>query len=66
MKDCNGNPVHLKDLVSLCWSGGTLVTGTVIALAPNRCRVLVEAPHADNKKVYRYSNQISIVENNHV
>lgn len=62
MKDCNGRPVGLKDLVAIGWCGGEIVTGTIIAVAPNGCRVLVEEPHAANKKVRRHSNQVCLVE----
>ena len=62
MKDCNGRPVGLDDIIATGWSGGTIVTGKVIAITPNACRVLVEEPHAANKKVKRYANQVCLVE----
>lgn len=62
MKDCNGRPVGLNDVVATGWCGGDIVTGKVVAVAPNGCRVLVEEPHAANKKVKRYPHQVCLVE----
>ncbi len=60
MKDCQGKPVHLNDIVVTCWSDAELVPGRVIAIGPNRCRLLIEEPYAANKKVYRYGRQVSL------
>lgn len=65
MKDCNGRPVGLNDVVATGWCGGDIVTGKVIAVAPNGCRVLIEEPHAANKKVRRHSSQVALVEKAH-
>lgn len=62
MKDCNGKSVGLNDIVATPWSGANLVTGRVVAIAPNHCRVLVEPPHADNKKVKRHASMVCLVE----
>ncbi len=60
MKDCQGKPVHLNDIVTTCWADATLVPARVIAIGPHRCRLLVEEPYAANKKVYRRSAQVSL------
>lgn len=57
MRDCNGKSVGLNDIVAIGWSGGDLVTGRVVAIAPNHCRVLV-----NNKKVKRHSSMVCLVE----
>lgn len=62
MKDCQGRPVHLDDIVVTVWADATLVPARVIAIGPNRCRLLVEEPYAANKKVYRHSRQVSLGE----
>lgn len=66
MKDCQGKPVHLNDIVVTGWNGGDLVPGRVIAIGPNRCRLLVEEPHAANRKVYRHSSQVSLTGDKYV
>ena len=60
MKDCQGNPVHLNDIVTTVWSDAVLVPARVIAIGPNRCRLLVSEPYAKDKKVYRHGRQVSL------
>lgn len=39
MKDCQGKPVHLNDIVTTVWADAMLVPARVIALGPHRCRL---------------------------
>ena len=66
MKDCQGKPVNVNDIVVTCWADANLVPARVIAVGPNRCRVLVEEPYAANRKVYRHGAQVSLTGEKHV
>lgn len=65
MKDCRGNLVNLNDIVITCWSDAHLVPARVIAIGPNRCRLLVSEPYAKDRKVYRYAQQVSVTGEKH-
>ena len=65
MKDCQGNPVHLDDIVVTCWSDARLVPARVIAVGPHRCRLLVSEPYAKDRKVYRRGAQVSLTGEKH-
>lgn len=66
MKDCQGKPVHINDIVVTGWSDAHLVPARVIAIGPNRCRLLVEEPYAANRKVYRHGAQVSLTGDKYV
>ncbi len=60
MKDCQGKPVNVNDIVVTSWADSDLVPARVIEVGPHRCRLLVEEPYAANKKVYRVGSRVSV------